>query len=69
MKTTTVKYFCDLCGKEIERIHYLAWFMGSAFVVNGLIGTRRRIDLCDQCRDFIRENGHIEKGATRNENN
>lgn len=42
--------------------------MGSAFVVNGLIGTRRRIDLCDKCRDFIRENGHIEKGATRNEN-
>lgn len=65
MKTTTVKYFCDLCGKEIEKIHYLAWFMGSAFVVNGLIGTRRRIDLCDRCREFIRENGHIEKGEAK----
>ncbi len=30
MKATTVKYFCDLCGKKIERVHYLAWFIGSA---------------------------------------
>ncbi len=67
MKTTTVKYFCDLCGKEIEKIHYLAWFMGSAFVVNGLIGTRRRIDLCDRCRAFIRKNGRIEKRSDKNE--
>ena len=65
MKTTTVKYFCDLCGKEIERIHYPAWFMGSAFVVKGLIGARKRIDMCDKCREFIRENGHIKKGEAK----
>ncbi len=45
--TTTVKYFCDLCGKEIKKNNCLDWLMGSAIEVNGLIGTRRRIDLFD----------------------
>lgn len=64
----TVKiYFCDLCGKEITKDSCYGWFTGSAFMYNGLIGACKRIDLCDKCREFIRKNGHIEKGATRNE--
>lgn len=64
MKTTTVKYFCDLCGKEIVKEPFFG-FAGSAFMVGSLIGTRKRIDLCDKCREFIRENGHIEKGEAK----
>lgn len=69
MKTTTVKYFCDLCGKEIEKDPCLRLFTASAFVVCGLNGTWRRIDLCEKCCKFIRENGHIEKRSDKNENN
>ena len=64
MKIETVKYLCDLCGKEIVRDPFFGGLTGSAFMVGGFIGTRKRIDLCDKCCKFIRENGHIEKGAT-----
>lgn len=40
-------------------------FAGSAFMVSSLIDMRKRIDLCEKCREFIRENGHIKKGAKR----
>lgn len=67
MKTTTVKYFCDLCGKEITNDSCFEWFTGSAFMYSGLIGARKRIDLCDNCLDFIRKNGRIEKRSDNNE--
>lgn len=67
MKSTTVKYFCDLCGKEITKDPCFEWFTGSAFMYSGLIGAWKRIDLCYKCRDFIRKNGRIEKRIDNNE--
>ena len=65
MKSTTVKYFCDLCGKEIEKDPCLRLFTASAFVASGLDGTWRRVDLCEECCKFIRENGRIEKRSDK----
>ena len=65
MKIETVKYLCDLCGKEITNDPCGDWLTGSAFMYSGLIGSCKRIDLCDTCIEFIKKNGHVEKGGAK----
>lgn len=65
MKSTPVKYFCDLCGKEVTKNPCLRLFMGSVFFVCDLNGTWKKIDLCEKCRKLIRENGYIEKRSDK----
>lgn len=61
-----VKYSCDLCQRDIERLSDCDEFLGYAYEVEGLNGLRQRIDLCDTCLAFIRRYGHpIETKETK----
>lgn len=64
MKIKISKCICDLCGKEIEKRCGYGWFGGNAYILDGLVD-RRRIDLCDDCCNLIKEKGYKTERITK----
>ena len=45
-----IKSFCDHCGKEIDRSHYISW----NYIYFGVFDGGKFYDLCPDCHEKIK---------------
>lgn len=62
IETKIVK--CDLCGKTIEESPH-GGFWGSTYVISGIFGDRYKADICEDCKDIIRNKRIEQEGESR----
>lgn len=66
MITTKKTVTCDLCGRELEESPVRWGFLGNTYIIAGMVGTKAKADICDDCKEIIRTK-RIEREGNGNE--